>query len=714
MKTTLKLALTPVAISLALTGQATASEGATLVKASAPQQQISQHYGAGLIVRYTEDTDSAIASKARQSRASKTAMIELSAKLGKEAKFHRYTAQKSMVLHFDQGKPVPVSELESLAAKMRHLPGVESVQIDHIMQANLTPNDTHYAQHMWGMHDADSGINAETAWDTTNGAGVNVAVIDTGYRPHADLAANIVGGYDFISSSTVARDGNGRDADARDEGDWIEAANICGNPQARDSSWHGTHVAGTVAAVGNNNTGVIGVAYGARVVPLRVLGRCGGSNSDIADAIIWASGGNVNGVPANPNPAKVINLSLGDPRPGIACDQESQNAINIARNNGAVVVIAAGNASGQAISTPGNCNGIISVTALQDNGNKATFSSLGQEADIAAPGNRIASTMNAGTTTPGNDNYEFNSGTSMAAPHVAGVAALMFAVNPNLTPDQVEQMIKASSRPFIAGSDCTINTCGDGMLDAAAAVAAAQGGGNPPPPPPGGNSLSKGVAKTGLSGAQGSETRYTFEVPAGASNVTFNTSEGTGDVDLYVKFGSEPTVAAGTTGQCRPWRDGNVENCTFATTQAGTYHVMLHGYRSYSGLRLVADYDTSATPPPPSGNSFENTANINIPDNNTTGITSSINSTRTGQSGTVSVEVKIVHTYIGDLIVDVIHPDGTVYNVHNRTGGSADNINQTYSVNAGSKASNGEWKLRVRDRAGADTGYIDSWKITFP
>ena len=197
-----------------------------------------------------------------------------------------------------------------------------------------------------------------------------------------------------------------------------------------------------------------------------------------------------------------------------------------------------------------------------------------------------------------------------------------------------------------------------------------------------------------------------MNVPAGARNLAFDMSGGSGDADMYVRFGSEPTSSS---YDCRPYRNGNVENCSFASPQTGRYYVMLRGYSSFSGVTLKGAYQDEI-----GGDTFENTNNYNIPDNNSTGVQSPLAVTGSGNAGTISVEVAIVHTYIGDLIVDVIAPDGTVFNVHNRSGGSADNINQTYSVNVGSKPRAGTWNLRVRDLARVDTGYIDRWKITFP
>jgi serine protease len=317
------------------------------------------------------------------------------------------------------------------------------------------------------------------AWDQSTGRGVVVSVIDTGYRPHADLLSNLVAGYDFIADAAIANDGGGRDADASDPGDFVTAAEStsgvfrgCG---AYNSSWHGTHVAGTVAGVANNASGITGVAYGARLQPARVLGKCGGYTSDIAAAIIWAAGGPVSGVPTNPTPAKVINLSLGG---GGGCGTTLQNAINTARARGAVVVVAAGNSSTSAANfSPANCSGVITVSSVGRGGARAYYSNYGANVDVAAPGgdmstgyaNGILSTLNTGATTPGADTYAYYQGTSMAAPHVAGVVALMRARNPSLTPDEIEARLRSSARRF-PGS---CSGCGTGIVDAQAAVTAA-------------------------------------------------------------------------------------------------------------------------------------------------------------------------------------------------------------------------------------------------
>lgn len=519
---------------------------------------------------------------------------------------------------------------------------IELVEEDVMLQPTATPNDTQYSS-QWHYYESTGGLRAPAAWDNATGQGVVVAVLDTGYRPHADLNANILPGYDMISDSFVGNDGNGRDSDARDPGDWTNTGE-CGNGQPtsfRASSWHGTHVAGTVAAVTNNNTGVAGVAYNAKIVPVRVLGKCGGYTSDIADGIIWASGGTVSGVSANANPADVINMSLGG---GGACSSTTQNAINTARNNGAVIVVASGNDNDNANNyNPGNCAGVVNVASTGRNGGRAYYSNYGTSIDVAAPGgamnsandsNGILSTYNTGSTTPGSDSYGYSQGTSMAAPHVAGVAALIKQVKPGATPDDIEQILKNTTRSFPA----TCSGCGTGIVDANAAVLSAQGsdGGDT-----GGNELEKAVAKTNLSGSTGSSTFFTFTVPAGATNLSFTMSGGSGDADLYVKFGSAPTKSS---YDCRPYKGGNAETCTFSAAQAGTYHVMIDGYSAYSGVSLVADYTAASGGGSGSSSTLNNLAatsgnwlhyTLNVPSG-----MSSLNVTMSGGTGDADLYVR--------------------------------------------------------------------------
>ena len=362
-------------------------------------------------------------------------------------------------------------DIDALAASFRSGDAnIEYVEPDRLLQPQLTPTDPMYAQ-QWSLFDAVGGIRAPDAWNKSSGEGVTVAVIDTGVRPHADFAPRLLPGYDFILNTTVAGDGGGRDADASDPGDFV-AAGACGSGSAaRNSSWHGTHVSGIVGATGSNGIGVSGVAFKARLLPVRALGKCGGYTSDIADAMVWAAGGSVSGVPVNANPAKVINLSLGGAG---SCDITTQNAINTARAKGAVVVVAAGNSGQDAANfSPASCSGVITVAATGKTGARASYSNFGSKVTLAAPGGdsngAILSTYNTGATTPGSDSYAGMMGTSMATPVVSGVVALMLQANRNLTPDQVASLLKSSARAFPAS--CT--GCGAGLVDANAAVNAA-------------------------------------------------------------------------------------------------------------------------------------------------------------------------------------------------------------------------------------------------
>jgi len=222
--------------------------------------------------------------------------------------------------------------------------------------------------------------------------------------------------------------------------------------------------------------------------------------------------------------------------------------------------------------------------------------------------------------------------------------------------------------------------------------------------------LTNGVAKTGIAGAAGSDQLFTLDVPAGATGLKFVTSGGTGDADLYVKFGSAPTTTSYT---CKSEGGTTAETCNIATAQAGKYYVLIHGYTTFSGTSLTGSYTAGGGGG--STQTYTNGTDVSIPDNNATGVTSSIavsGRTGNGQAST-PVAVNIVHTYSGDLVVDLIAPDGSVYNISNRAGGSADNINKTVNINLSGEVLNGTWKLRAKDLAAADVGYINSWSITF-
>ncbi|WP_041819094.1 S8 family peptidase [Streptomyces davaonensis] len=537
-------------------------------------------------------------SGAAEAKSNKAADADAAAK-GKEAgeslDFQRRLGTGAALV--DLGEDLTKADVADVVAEYQADPQVAYVVPDRLNKPLATPNDTEYSK-QWDLFETTAGMNVPGAWDVATGTGVTVAVIDTGYVAHSDLAANIVGGYDFISDATVGNDGNGRDSNPADPGDWTAANECASGDPAYGSSWHGTHVAGTIAAVTNNSKGVAGIAYGAKVSPLRVLGKCGGYDSDIIDAITWASGGTVSGVPANANVAKVINMSLGG---GGTCSTATQNAINGAVNRGTTVVVAAGNSNANAANySPASCNNVISVAAADRQGNRASYSNYGTVVDIAAPGgetattaNGILSTLNAGEQGPGAESYEYYQGTSMAAPHIAGLAALMKSANSALTPAQIESAIKTNSRA-LAGT-CS-GGCGAGLADATKTVQAVSGSG-------------------------------------------------------------------GSTG----------------------------------------------------GTTFTSTSAVSIPDAGSA-VESPI--TVSGVSGnapsTLQVGVDITHTWRGDLVIDLVAPDGSTYRLKSASSSdSADNVITTYTVNASSEVANGTWKLRVQDTAAQDTGRINSWKLTF-
>jgi serine protease len=625
---------------------------------------------------------------------------------------------------------------------------VAFVEEDGIVTVNATQSGA-----TWGLDRSDQRdlpLNGTYVYNTT-ASNVNAYIVDTGVLgSHSQFSGRMIGGYTAIS------DGNG----------------------TNDCNGHGTHVAGTVAGTTH------GIAKGAKISPIRVLGCNGsGTNSGVIAGMDWVAANHV-------KPA-VANMSLGG-----GASSATDTAVANMTNAGVTVVVAAGNDNANACNySPARAASAITVGSTTNTDARSSFSNFGTCLDIFAPGSSITSAWYTGTTATNTI-----SGTSMAAPHVAGVAALYLADNPNATVSQVTNAIinastlnkvsspgtgspnrllysmfgggttpdtTAPTTPANAaataastsqinlswgaatdsggsglagykiercqGSGCsnfaqiaTTTTTSysntgltaatsysyrvraydgagnnGGYSNTTSATTQSSGGG-------GGNVLSNGVAVTGLAASTGNSLNYTMVVPAGASNLSFVTSGGTGDMDMYVRFGSAPTD---TVYDCRPYASGNSETCSFAAPQAGTYHVRLKAYSTYSGVSLTGSYTTGGGGGGPQ--TYTNGADFPINDNST------INSTITvsGRSGNAPsgtpVAVDIRHTYKGDLKVDLIAPDGSVYVLHNRSGGSADNIIQTYTVNLSSEALNGTWTLRVNDNARGDTGYLNSWSLTF-
>ncbi|MEV6616834.1 S8 family serine peptidase [Streptomyces sp. NPDC051051] len=587
------------AVSAALfTAATTASSAATPAgaprEAAVPAAQTEAAPGTPaerLIVGYRSGAE-----EAKSNQAAEADAAAKGEKAGEDVDFERRLGTGAALV--DLGSGLTGADVADVVAAYRSDPQVAYVVPDRLNTAKADPNDTEYAK-QWDLFEATAGMNVPAAWNTATGTGVTVAVIDTGYVAHSDLAANIVGGYDFIADTAVSVDGDGRDGNPADPGDYYAAGECGAGVPAGNSSWHGTHVAGTIAAVTNNGKGVAGVAHGAKISPVRVLGKCGGYDSDIIDAITWASGGTVSGVPANTNVAKVINMSLGGDG---ACTSATQSAINAAVSRGTTVAVAAGNENDNVANhSPGNCNNVISVAATNRTGAKASYSNYGSLVDISAPGgqtstgtaNGILSTLNSGTRTASTESYAYYQGTSMATPHIAGLVALMKSANSTLTPAQIETAIKSNARALPGA--CS-GGCGAGLADAARTVQAVSGSG-------------------------------------------------------------------GSTG----------------------------------------------------GTTFTSTTALGIPDNGSA-VESPISVTGlTGNAPTaLQVGVDITHTYRGDLVIDLVAPDGTAYRLKaSSSSDSADNVVATYSVNASGEVANGTWKLRVQDVAAQDTGRLNSWKLTF-
>ena len=375
---------------------------------------------------------------------------------------------------------LPLARVRAIASQLAADGNVQYAEPDAHVHALGVTNDPNIGM-QWplkGPTEAVGGANFLQSWALAGTRKVPVAVVDSGILVHTDLAANVLPGYDFVTDTATAGDGDGRDADPTDPGDFCASSNVT-------SDWHGLKVAGLLAAVANNGIGVAGAAaYNAQVVPVRVLGRCGGYLSDVADGISWAVGADVAGIPTNVNPVKVVNLSLGAGG-GTPCYDYLQEAVDTATAHGAVVVAAAGNDGATQVEAPANCRDVISVGAHTVGGDLAAYSNRGSGVTLTAPGGGACAVMTACDQTPtmtlGNDGSQtvganqdlaYFSGTSAATPHVSAAAVLLFAANPLLTPAQVKDVLTTSARAHPAASSCTLNpgSCGAGMLDTVAAL----------------------------------------------------------------------------------------------------------------------------------------------------------------------------------------------------------------------------------------------------
>jgi len=432
-------------------------------------------------------------------------------------------------------------------AKLQSDPNVEYIEIDPIryLMAETTPY----------------GINMVQANQVSDAMVGNrkVCIVDTGYDLNHE---------DLISSGVTGDDGYG----SNDTGNWYN-----------DGHGHGTHVAGTISALGGNNKGVVGVTDNGQL-KLHIVKVFNDSGS-------WAYGSDLIAavdqcVAAGSN---VISMSLG----GSGSSNAEKNAFDNALANGVLSIAAAGNDGNSSMSYPASYDSVMSVGAVDSSKNIASFSQYNSQVEISAPGVDVNSTL------PGNK-YAAWSGTSMATPHVAGVAAVVWSNHTECNASQIRNVLNVTSED--RGSAGRDNYYGHGIVQSKAAIDAIVENGCDvtPPPPPVGDELENGVAVTGLSGNAGEEVKYTFAVPANATDIKFEMSGGSGDADLYVRFGSEPTTSI---YDCRPYDYGNNETCTGTNTD-GVYHVMIRGYSSFSGVSIKASYTDGGNTSP--GNELQN------------------------------------------------------------------------------------------------------------
>jgi serine protease len=522
-------------------------------------------------------------------KADSSLMRALSVSTGEMLPQHAQTLGTRLALSLTDGRVIgPRAQVmkgkglssQALADRLAAQADVEYAVVDGRVHAFAAPNDLLYAGSstsspvvgQWylkaptsatidSVGSVVSSINAEAAWSITTGnPSVVVADLDTGIRAdHPDFAGKILPGYDFISDPTTANDGDGLDSDPSDPGDGGTCSGVTDT-----SSWHGTQTAGLIGAATNNGVGMASVGYNVMLLPVRVLGVCGGFDSDIQAGMLWAGG--ISSTPvANAHPAKVINLSLGA---AFACSSAYIDVVRQLNNKGVVVVAAAGN-DGLAVGTPANCPGVIGVAGVRHAGSKVGYSDLGPEISIAAPAGNcvntssgpclypLLTTSNTGTQTPvlGAAGAKYTSGgsdaslgTSFSAPLVSGTVALMFSANPGLTPAQVLVALKQNARAFpVTGSGtgvtactaptsvaqnsecyCTTSTCGAGLLDAGNAVAsvalAVANIGVASTAVTAGTSVTLDGSTSRASGGSNTITAYAWAITSGSDIATFTSA----------------------------------------------------------------------------------------------------------------------------------------------------------------------------------------------
>ncbi|HVK24280.1 MAG TPA: proprotein convertase P-domain-containing protein [Actinokineospora sp.] len=509
---------------------------------------------------------------------------------------------------------------DAQARKLAADPKVAYVQQDQVLRINdVQPNPP-----SWGLDRIDQRdlpLDQSYTYDTS-ASNVRAYILDTGIRiTHSTFGGRATWGTNTVDTNNT------------------------------DCHGHGTHVAGTVGG------SQYGVAKGVALVAVKVLNCSGsGTTAGVVNGVDW--------VTQNAVKPAVANMSLGG-----GADAALDTAVRNSIASGVTYGLASGNSNANACnSSPSRVLEGITVNATDINDARASFSNFGTCTDIFAPGVNITSSWMTNDTATNTI-----SGTSMATPHVVGAAALWLATHPNDLPPAVATAMYNNSTPN------KVTNPGTGSPNRL--LYTAPGGGTPGSPSvanPGSQSGVVGTAASLQLAASGGTAPYSWAATGLPAGLSINAGSGL--------ISGTPTTA-GTSSV--------TATVTDSASRTGT-----------------ATFSWTITSAPVPGCSGTNGTDVTIPDLSTVESTIAIAGCTGNASATSTVEVHIVHTYIGDLVVTLVAPDGSTYVVHNRAGGSADNINQTYTVNLSGEAANGSWKLRVQDAAAADTGRIDTWTLS--